>query len=58
MMLDYLGESHHANSLRQAVETCIASGQSTSDLGGELTTSQMTDAVISSLKNNLKGNEL
>ena len=23
MMLDYLGESHHADYLRQAVETCI-----------------------------------
>ncbi len=54
MMLDYLGESHHANSLRQAVETCIASGRTTSDLGGELTTNQMANAVIVALELNLE----
>ncbi len=50
MMLDYLGELDHANSLRQAIETCIESGKSTSDLGGDLTTNQMTDAVIAALE--------
>ena len=54
MMLDYLGEAHYANSLRQAVKSCIASGRTTSDLGGELTTSQMTDAVIAALELNLE----
>jgi len=54
MMLDYLSETHHANRLRQAVQTCIASGKSTSDLGGELTTIQMADAVIAALELNLE----
>jgi len=57
MMLDYLGESHHANSLRQAIETCIESGKSTPDLSGNLTTSQMTDEVISALQLNLERNK-
>ena len=54
MMLDYLGETQHANRLRQAVQTCIASGKSTSDLGGELTTSQMADAIIAALELDLE----
>src|ERR1700690_1439970 len=54
MMLDYLGESDHANSLRQAVEACIESGKSTSDLGGDLTSSQMTDAILAALELNLE----
>jgi homoisocitrate dehydrogenase len=49
MMLDYLGEIHQANRLRQAVEICIASGQSTPDLGGGLTMSQMTEEIIQAL---------
>lgn len=47
MMLDYLGEKEQAVRLRNAVETCIAAGQVTPDLGGTLTTSEMTKAVIS-----------
>jgi homoisocitrate dehydrogenase len=58
MLLDYLGESHHANALRQVVETCIASGRTTPDLGGELTTSQMTNAVIAALELNLERKNL
>ncbi len=46
MMLDHLGESGYATSLRNAVETCIAQGQVTPDLGGSLTTSQVTERVV------------
>jgi homoisocitrate dehydrogenase len=47
MMLDYLGEKEQAIRLRNAVETCIANGEVTPDLGGTLTTNEMTKAVIS-----------
>jgi homoisocitrate dehydrogenase len=46
MMLDYLGEKEQAAKLRTAVEACIAEGQVTPDLGGTLTTSEMTKMVI------------
>jgi homoisocitrate dehydrogenase len=50
MMLDYLGEKEQAANLRNAVENCIAEGQVTPDLGGVLTTTQMTGQVIQRLK--------
>ena len=50
MMLDYLGEKQQAVCLRSAVESCIAEGQVTPDLGGVLTTSEMTEQVIQRLK--------
>jgi homoisocitrate dehydrogenase len=46
MMLEYLGEKEQSARLRNAVESCIAEGQVTPDLGGTLTTSEMTRAVI------------
>lgn len=46
MMLDYLNEKESAERLRRAVETCIASNESTPDLGGNLTTIQVTERVI------------
>jgi len=46
MMLDYLGEKEQSARLRTAVEACIASGQVTPDLGGVLTTDEMTKMVI------------
>jgi isocitrate/isopropylmalate dehydrogenase len=49
MMLDYLGEKEQAIRLRTAVENCIAEGQVTSDLGGTLTTNEMTKSVIGKL---------
>ena len=57
MMLDYLGESNHADHLRQVVESCIALGKSTPDLGGNLTTNQVTDEVIATLQINLERNK-
>lgn len=46
MMLDYLNETESAQRLRNAVNTCISNGESTPDLGGELTTTQVTEKVI------------
>ena len=49
MMLDYLNETASAKRLRRAVNDCIASGESTPDLGGSLTTCQVTERVIQRL---------
>jgi isocitrate/isopropylmalate dehydrogenase len=49
-MLDHLGEAEPAACLRRAVETCIAEGQLTPDLGGVLTTSEMTEKVMEHLQ--------
>jgi homoisocitrate dehydrogenase len=46
MMLDHLSEKESAQRLRNAVETCIASKETTPDLGGSLTTDQVTEKVI------------
>ena len=46
MLLEYLGEQAQATRLRSAVEKCIASRMVTPDLGGTLTTAQMTEKVI------------
>lgn len=46
MMLDYLNEPNCAERLRQSVNECIAVGQCTPDLGGNLTTCQVTENVI------------
>jgi homoisocitrate dehydrogenase len=46
MMLDYLNETESAKRLRNAVETCIANKESTPDLGGTRTTTQVTERVI------------
>jgi homoisocitrate dehydrogenase len=46
MMLDYLNENEAAKQLRTAVNQCIANGETTPDLGGSLTTSQVTERVI------------
>ena len=49
MMLDYLNEAESANRLRTAVESCIAHKETTPDLGGSLTTSEVTEKVTSRL---------
>ena len=49
MMLEYLHETEAADRLRNAVNECIAAGESTPDLGGSLTTSQVTERVITRL---------
>lgn len=50
MMLDYLEETVSAERLRSAVNACIAKNESTPDLGGSLTTRQVTERVISRLQ--------
>ncbi len=49
MMLEWLGEEASGTALRAAVEGALADGCHTPDLGGELTTTKMADAVIERL---------
>jgi isocitrate/isopropylmalate dehydrogenase len=49
MMLDYLKETESAERLRQAVNECIANREATPDLGGSLTTKEVTEKVIQRL---------
>ena len=49
MMLEWLEETDAAATVRAAVEATLASGQSTPDLGGRLTTTEMADRVIEEL---------
>lgn len=49
MMLDHLNENDAAKCLRSAVNDCIADGECTPDLNGNLTTSQVMDRVIQRL---------
>ena len=51
MMLEWLGEDAAAALVRKAVETALAGGAKTPDLGGSLTTSQMGDALLRALEN-------
>jgi tartrate dehydrogenase/decarboxylase/D-malate dehydrogenase len=46
MMLDWLGETQAAAALRGAVELAFADGHLTRDLGGRLTTAEMTAAIV------------
>ena len=56
MMLDYLGETKNAEHLRNAVSDCIARNAVTEDMGGKLTTAQMTEQIILSLQKNYERN--
>ena len=49
MMLEWLGEADSAAAIRTAVEHALGAGQRTPDLGGRLTTTQMTDAIVQHL---------
>jgi tartrate dehydrogenase/decarboxylase/D-malate dehydrogenase len=49
MMLDHLNERSAASLIRRAVERTLADGCKTADLGGNLTTRQMGDAVLERL---------
>ena len=49
MMLDWLDLGSHAAAINAAVETALADGCATRDLGGDLTTTQMTDRIIERL---------
>jgi len=50
MMLDFLGEAGQAERLQAAVVSAIAAGQVSEDLGGSLSTTQVTQALISILR--------
>ncbi len=46
MMLDHLGYPDEASRVRDAVETVLADGPRTPDLGGDGTTTDVTDAIV------------
>jgi tartrate dehydrogenase/decarboxylase / D-malate dehydrogenase len=46
MMLDWLGEADAAGALRSAVERALAAENLTPDIGGALTTADMTRAIV------------
>jgi tartrate dehydrogenase/decarboxylase/D-malate dehydrogenase len=50
MMLDWLGETESAAAIRGAVERALAARNLTPDVGGTLTTTQITTAIVNSLK--------
>jgi tartrate dehydrogenase/decarboxylase/D-malate dehydrogenase len=50
MMLEWLGLNTAAESIRRAVEATLHQGLGTPDLGGQLNTHQMTDAIIQNLE--------
>jgi 3-isopropylmalate dehydrogenase len=49
MLLDHLEYPEEATRVRAAVETVLAEGPHTPDLGGDATTDEMTDAVVDAL---------
>ena len=49
MLLDYFGETDPAARLRRSIACCIARNAVTPDLGGTLTTEQMTEQVLDEL---------
>ena len=50
MMLDWLGERDAAASIRGAVERAVAGGNLTPDVGGTLTTTALTAAIVKHLE--------
>ena len=50
MMLDWLGEANAATMVRGAVDRALAAGNLTPDVGGTLTTKQMTQAIVQQLE--------
>ncbi len=49
MLLDHLGYSDEADRVETAVETVLAEGPHTGDLGGEASTEEMTTAIVDQL---------
>ena len=49
MMLEWLGEAAAAAAVRRAVERAFADGNLTRDLGGKLSTTELTDAIVQRL---------
>jgi len=50
MLLEHLGHPDVATRVSDAVETVLAEGPTTPDLGGEATTDDMTDAVLAEME--------
>jgi tartrate dehydrogenase/decarboxylase/D-malate dehydrogenase len=50
MMLDWLGEASAATSMRTAVERALTAGSLTPDVGGTLTTAEMTQAIVNQIE--------
>jgi tartrate dehydrogenase/decarboxylase/D-malate dehydrogenase len=50
MMLEWLGEADAASLVRTAVDRALAAGNLTPDVGGTLTTSQMTQAIVQQIE--------
>jgi tartrate dehydrogenase/decarboxylase / D-malate dehydrogenase len=50
MMLEWLGENQAAAALRRAVQRALADGHLTQDLGGKLTTAELTAAIVERVK--------
>ena len=48
-MLKYIGETSYAQKIEKALFATLAQGKFTCDLGGSLTTSEFTDAIIQNL---------
>ena len=50
MMLEWLGEANAATMVRAAVDRALAAGNLTPDVGGKLTTGEMTQAIVNQLE--------
>jgi tartrate dehydrogenase/decarboxylase/D-malate dehydrogenase len=50
MMLEWLGEADGARMMRAAVDRALADGNLTPDIGGQLSTNQMTQAIVNRLE--------
>jgi 3-isopropylmalate dehydrogenase len=55
LMLETLGRPDQARAVERAVEAAVAGGQTTSDVGGSLGTSQVGDAIAASIKGRHQG---
>ncbi len=51
MMLDHINEKEHAQKLNSAIQACIANKETTPDLGGVLTTNEVTKRVKARMQN-------
>jgi tartrate dehydrogenase/decarboxylase/D-malate dehydrogenase len=49
MMLEWLGEASAARRINRAVESVLAAGHATPDIGGTLTTTAMAEAISAAL---------
>jgi 3-isopropylmalate dehydrogenase len=50
MLMEYLGDDEGGAAIRTAVESVLESGPRTPDLGGDATTNEVTEAVVSRLE--------